>query len=403
MEKLYYNSQYERIFTAEVIEVIEKDNEFHIKLDRTYFYPEGGGAPSDTGYIESSPVTYVYEGNGDVYHVTSVKPIKLHRVKCSIDWKRRFDIMQQHLGQHILSACFYKLFNSSTVGFHLGETSCTIDVDKFLTREQVEEAENLSNNLILDNIDVEFLYPTKAELKKMPVKKLSPRINERIRIVKIGDLDFNPCCGLHPKSTIEVQLIKIIKWEKYKDSTRVHFLCGERAIKESLKKYLFSSQICSTLKCNELEALAQIQKQRDELNKLLSENKLLKDKISDYEINDMLVEGEKISGITIVRKIYSNENLKYANTVATKLTAFNNVIALLAVKDQEKVNLIFSCSKDLNLISMNLLLKDAITLIDGKGGGSNFSAQGGGKNSNNLDSTLDYAFRKIKNTLTENK
>lgn len=403
MEKLYYDNQYERNFTAEVIEVIEKNNEFHIKLDKTYFYPEGGGAPSDTGTIESAPISYVYEENGDVYHVSSVKPIKIHRVKCSIDWKRRFDTMQQHLGQHILSACFSKLFNASTIGFHLGESICTIDVDKFFVKEQMDEAENLSNSLILDNITVEFLYPTKSELKKMPIKKISPKINEQIRIVKIGDIDFNPCCGLHPKSTIEVQLIKILKWEKYKNSTRIHFLCGERAIKESHQKYIFSTQICSTLKCNEAEALSQIQKQKDDLNKLSSENRLLKDKISNYEIKDMLEESEKISSITVVRKIYSDNSLKYVNTIATKLTSFDSVIALLAVKDQDKVNLIFSCSKNINLISMNLLLKDAISLIDGKGGGSNFSAQGGGKNTNNLDSTLDYAFMKIKNTLNENK
>lgn len=403
MEKLYYHNQYEKTFTAEVLEVIEKNNEFHIKLDKTYFYPEGGGAPSDTGTIEASPINYVYEENGDVYHVSSVKPIKIHRVKCSIDWKRRFDIMQQHLGQHILSASFSKLFNASTIGFHLGESICTIDINKFFTKDQIDEAENLSNSLILDNITVEFLYPTKSELKKMPIKKISPKINEQIRVVKIGDIDFNPCCGLHPKSTIEVQLIKILKWEKYKNSTRIHFLCGERAIKESLQKYIFSTEICSLLKCSEAEAIDQIQKQRDELNKILAENRLLKDKISNYEIKDILEESEKISGITVVKKTYSSESLKYINTLATKLTAFNDVITLFAVKDQEKANLIFSCSKNINFISMNLLLKDAISLIDGKGGGSTFSAQGGGKNTNNLDSTLDYAFMKIKNTLNENK
>ncbi|GIM27876.1 hypothetical protein CPJCM30710_05420 [Clostridium polyendosporum] len=399
MQKLYYENQYEKAFTAEIVNIIEKDKEFHIQLDKTYFYPEGGGQPSDTGYIESIPVTMVYENEGVIYHVASKKPIKIHRVKCSIDWDRRFDNMQQHLGQHILSSCFVELFNANTVGFHLGKDYCTIDVDKMLDITQIQEAENLSNNIILDNVPVEFLFPSKSELKKLPIKKTLPKTGEQIRIVKIGDIDVNPCCGLHPRSTIEVQLIKIRKWEKYKNTTRIEFLCGKRAISDSLSKYQFTSKICSTLKCSESDALAYIQKLTQDFNKIIAENRALKSEIADYEIQNMINESEKINNISIVKSIYTDSDLKYVNLLASKLTAFKNVIALFAVKSEDKAHLIFMCSKDLKDISMNSLLKDAITLIDGNGGGSSFSAQGGGKNTNNLDSAIDYAFMKVKNCL----
>lgn len=399
MQKLYYENQYEKAFTAEIVNIIEKGDEFHIQLDKTYFYPEGGGQPSDTGYIESIPVTMVYESEGVIYHVTPKKPVKIHRVKCSIDWDRRFDNMQQHLGQHILSACFLELFNGNTVGFHLGKEYCTIDVDKILDITQMQEAENLSNKIILDNIPVEFLFPSKSELKRLPIKKTLPKTGGQIRIVKIGDIDVNPCGGLHPRSTIEVQLIKIRKWEKYKNTIRIEFLCGKRAVLDSLLKYQFASKICNTLKCSESDALAYMQKLTQDFNRITAENRALKSEIADYEIQNMINESEKISDIRVVKSIYTNSDLKYVNLLASKLTAFKNVIALFAVKSEDKAHLIFMCSKDLKDISMNSLLKDAITLIDGNGGGSNFSAQGGGKNTSNLGSAIDYAFMKVKNCL----
>jgi alanyl-tRNA synthetase len=395
MEKLYYTNQYEREFTAEVVNIIEKDKEFHIELDKTYFYPEGGGQPCDTGSIEGIPVTMVYEENGVVYHVTSKKPIKLHKLKCSVQWERRLDNMQQHLGQHILSAAFMELFNGSTSSFHLGKELCTIDIDKILTEAQVDEAERLANKLISDNIKVEFLLPTKGELKKLPIRKAIPNTGEQIRIVKIGDLDYNPCCGLHFNSTVEVQLIKIKKWEKYKNSTRIEFLCGNRAVNYFITRDKFASTVCGTLKCSEGEALSRIEKLTEDLNNIIAENKNLKSQVADYEIEKVIENSDKINDITIVKSVYNNVDLKYLNLIGNKLTSFENVIALLALKKDETANLLFMCSKNLKAVSMNSLLKDAITLIDGKGGGSDFSAQGGGKNNNNLESTLDYAFMKV--------
>jgi alanyl-tRNA synthetase len=401
MEKLYYHNQYEKEFTAEIVNVIEKGSEFHIELDKTYFYPEGGGQPCDTGYLEDIPVTFVYEENGTVYHVVTKRPIKVHRVKCSINWEDRFDNMQQHLGQHILSAAFIQLFNGNTSGFHLGKETCTIDIDKMLNENEVEEAEALANKLIRDNIRVEFLLPTKSELKKLPLKKSLPKTDEQIRIVKIGDLDYNPCCGLHFNSTIEVQLVKIKKWEKNKTSTRIEFACGKRAVDYFIIRHKFASMICSTLKCNESEVLDRIEKLTSDLNSANNENKILKSQVADYEIKAMIENSEKINNFNVIKTIYSNVDLKYANLIGNKLTSFDNVIALIAMKNNDTANLLFMCSKNIKGISMGSLLKDAITLIDGRGGGSDFSAQGGGKNNSNLESTLDYALMKVKQQLVK--
>jgi len=396
MQKLCYENGYQKEFTAEIIAIIEKNNTFHIELDKTYFYPEGGGQPSDTGTIESSVITFVYEENGHIYHVSETKPIKVHKVKCTLDWDKRFDAMQQHLGQHILSACFLELFRCNTIGFHLGQDYCTIDTDRLLDMNQVQEAEELTNQIIFDNLAVEVLYPSKAELKKLSVKKTLPLTNEPIRIVKIGTIDLNPCCGVHPSSTLEVQVLKVCKYEKYKEGMRIHFLCGRRAITDYFIKYSFSSKICSTLKCTADDALIKIEKLSQDFNKLSVENRSLKSEIADYEVQDMLNSSEKIGAYHIVKSLYTNVDLKYVTLLASKLTVFKDVIILFGVETQNTANLVFMCTKDLKKMHMGNLLKDAITLIDGKGGGSAFSAQGGGKDINNLPSALDYAYMKIK-------
>lgn len=395
MSKLYYTNPYQKTFTAEVVSITEKSGDFHIVLDQTAFYPEGGGQPSDTGFIEDSPITYVYEENGTIYHVSPKKPIKIHKAKCRLDWARRLDHMQQHMAQHILSACLLDAFQANTVSFHLGREICTIDIDKMLTSEQLLEGERLANAIINENIQVEILYPTKQELKKLNIRKSLPKTYEPIRIVKIGDLDINPCCGTHPSSTIEVQLIKLIKWEKNKTNLRITFLAGGRGVADSLSKDQFVRHLCHMLKGNEQDVLTKVETLTQYTNTLISENRKLKEKIAEFEVKVLLEEAPVIRNCHIVKKSFSNRTLKEVQLLGSKLTATPNTIALLGLMLDEQAYLIFMCSKELKKFNMDTLLKDSITLIDGRGGGSYFSAQGGGKSLSNLESALDYAYLKI--------
>ncbi len=399
MQKLYYDNPYLKEFTAEITAVIEKDNTFHIELNETCFYPEGGGQPSDAGFIEASPISYVYENEGHIYHVSSVKPHKIHRVKCTLDWQRRFDHMQQHLGQHILSACLSDLFSSHTIGFHLGEHYSTIDLDCQLNNEQLLQTESLANQMVFDRIPVEVLYPSKSELKKLSVKKSLPKMNDPLRLVKIGDLDLNPCCGTHPSSTLEVQGIKIIKHEKYKTGIRIYFVCGKRALQDYFAKDAFTSSLCMMLKCSKEDVLQKITKLTGDINKLSAENRNLKAEITSYESSHMLNAAEIIHSIRVIHKVYEKGDLKSLSLLAAKLTEHEKVIVLFGIQAEDTAHLIFMCSKELKKVHMGNLLKDAITLLDGKGGGSSFSAQGGGKSANNLSSSIDYAFMKVQHLL----
>ncbi|MCC0702074.1 alanyl-tRNA editing protein AlaX-L [Clostridioides sp. ES-S-0049-02] len=399
MEKLYYTNQYVRDFTAEIIEIREIENKFHVLLDKTAFFPGGGGQFGDLGKIDNYEVISVYEEDKKVYHILDKKPIKIHKVKCSIDWDRREDGMHQHFGQHVLSGCFFKTFNANTTGFHLGNEYSTVDIEGNLDEEKIREIELLANEIIHQNIQVETLLPTKRELKKIWLRRALPNTNEEIRVVKIGDLDTNACCGVHPTSTRELRMIKIKKWEKHKSSTRIEFLAGKRAVDEVLKRDIYLTKICRYLSCSEEDAINGIVNLNEKVEDSLSKKRKLEEIVAKYQVKEMVENANKIGNISVVKKIYDEEDLKYVNKIANKITEDENKIALLAVRFEEKINLIFACSENLKAVNMGSLLKDAISLIDGKGGGSQVLAQGGGKNNGNLESTFDYAFMKLEKIL----
>jgi alanyl-tRNA synthetase len=400
MEKIYYDNQYLKEFTAEIVDIQEINSKFHVTLDKTAFFPGGGGQSCDLGTLGDQKLLEVYEKDETIYHVVEKKPLKIHRVKCEIDWDRRRDGMHQHLGQHVLSGAFFNLFNANTFGIHLGSDISTVDIYGVLTEDQVREAERLANKAIGDSIPVESFIPTKGELKKLTLRRALPNTEEDIRVLRIGDFDINACCGLHPASTQDLRLIKIKRFEKHKEGTRIEFLAGERAVADSFRKDEFQTSICRYLSCNENEAINGIKNLNENLREANENNKSLNILLAKYQVKEILENADKVNDIRIVKEIFDGENLKYVSSLTSKLVENENTIALMAVKSDDKVNLIFACSKDVKAVKMNELLKDAISLIDGKGGGSPLQAQGAGKNNANLESSMDYAVSKIKQALS---
>ncbi len=400
MEKLYYTDQYIKEFTADIIEIKEIDSNFHIKLDKTAFFPGGGGQFGDSGKIDVHDVIDIYEENGEVYHVLEKKPIKLKRVKCNIDWDKREDGMNQHFGQHVISGCFFKLFNKNTVGFHLGREVSTVDIEGILDEEQIRQVEAYANEIIKDNIPLEILTPTRKELKKIGLRRDLPKTNEQIRVVKIGELDINACCGVHPKSTLDLRMIKIKRFEKCRNATRIEYFAGERAINYCLEKDSQMTEICRYLKCSDIDAIKGIKNLSERLQEIQSINKKIEEEIAKYHVKEKIENAEEVNGVAIIKDIYINENIKYISKLAGKLVENDNTVSLNAIKDGEKVNFIFASSNNLKHLNMSNLLKDSIKLVDGRGGGSPVLAQGGGKDNGNVESVIDYAFMKIKNTLS---
>ena len=240
-EKLYYHDSHGREFTATVLSCEEKvtakgkKEGYRVVLDRTLFFPEGGGQFGDQGWIDGIKVTDTHEKNGVIYHETEAPIAVGTEVKGELDYKERFSRMQQHTGEHMLSGIIHRLYGYDNVGFHLGAAETTMDFNGELTSEQVREVETLANQAVWDNIPVEILYPTKEELASMDYRS-KIEIEGQVRIVRIGDVDMCACCAPHVSRTGEVGIIKVISCDRHRGGCRMTIQCGDRALEDYRKK-----------------------------------------------------------------------------------------------------------------------------------------------------------------------
>lgn len=326
MEKLYYIDQYLKEFEAKIIDVKKIDDKFHIALDKTAFFPGGGGQCCDIGELNGINVLDVYEENREIYHVVSQDISDSTIVKGKIDWDRREDGMHQHLAQHVLSGCFFKLFNSNTLSIHLGKDISTVDIIGNLTEEKIRKAEKMANDIIRENILVDSFVPTEKELENMNLRRDLPNTEEEIRVVKIGDLDINACCGVHSKKTLDLKLIKIKKYEKNKNNTRIEFLAGERAVKDSLYKDKMLKDICNYLSSNEEEALNSIKNLKSNIDALSNEKRKLEEELINYEIENILSNSSKGNDFTTITKIFNERSIDYIRKLANKIADRSNII-----------------------------------------------------------------------------
>ena len=397
-EKLYYKDQYIKEFNANILAVKEKDDKYLVLLDKTAFFPGGGGQAADTGVIDSINVIDTFEEGENIYHVLDKKPGNTS-VKCSIDWEKRLDGMQQHLGQHVLSGCFFSSFNANTAGIHLGKDISYVDIVGHIQDEQIKEAERVANEVIGEKHNVSFIITSRKEAKTMGLRRDLATDDDKIRVVKIENLDINACCGIHPNNTLELQMIKIKAFEKHKGNTRVYFLAGKRAVNEFIDRDNVLDELCKLLSTGADEAVKSLNALKKSLNEVREENKRVKTALSEFEVKELINNGEKHGDVSIINKIYINEDMKFLNKLAERIVANDNVVLLFATMNGDNANLLFSSSKNLEQINSGALLKDAVSLIDGRGGGSKILAQGGGKNIGNLENAMNYALRRVKEIL----
>ncbi len=246
-EKLYYTDAYTREFDAELISVSDECGGFDVVLDRTAFFPEEGGQSSDTGFIGNARVTYVYERDGVIHHLTDIAP-EGKSLHCVIDFDARFEKMQCHSAEHIVSGIIHSLFGFDNVGFHLGNDEVTFDFNGILDREQLDRVESLANEAVFANIKIDSFFPTPDELSALAYRsKLA--LTEGVRIVKIGDVDTCACCAPHVGSTGEIGVIKLLDFMKHRGGTRIWMAAGKRALLDYRRKYesvkAISAMLCA--------------------------------------------------------------------------------------------------------------------------------------------------------------
>jgi alanyl-tRNA synthetase len=240
-EKLYYNYTSSSPFNAEILELRPAgiksgdDGKIHAILDKTIFYPEGGGQPADRGSINGVPVFDVQEKNGEILHLLeSSSALKIGPAELLLDSRRRRDITAQHTGQHLLSGTIFRMTGANTVSMHMGEETSTVDIAAAeMSAELLLAVENAVANAIEENLPVIVHFCPPEDITSFPLRKFPPQGEEVIRVVEIKDLDFSPCCGTHLASTAEIGMLRILGAENYKGMTRITFIAGRRVLLDS--------------------------------------------------------------------------------------------------------------------------------------------------------------------------
>lgn len=387
-ERLYNDDPYLTEFRAEVIETLPYGDKYGIVLDRTAFYPVGGGQPWDTGYLNDEKVSEVIEKDGKLLHIVDNKLLSAE-VKGSVNWARRFDFMQQHTGQHILSACFEKLLNGSTDSFHMGKdiVSIEINIDSF-SIDDAERIENMANDIIYYNLPVIIRVVNGEELNSLPLRKM-PKVTENIRIVEVKEIDYSPCGGTHVRTTGEVGMIKIKSWEKCKGGIRFTFVCGSRALKDYGMYNSIIRTLSEKLSVRDSEIIEAIDKLLLDLRNTEKQLSASTQELMRVEAENIIRECPVVSGIRLISKVFDNRSINDVKLLAQYLTKAPGTVALLACKN-ENAQVIFSRSEDVNM-DMNTLFKAVLPIIDGKGGGNSKTAQGGGSKAEGLEEFMNNA------------
>ena len=251
-EKLYYEDSHLKKFTAVVQECLKAGDRYQVVLDRTAFFPEGGGQYADTGMLEEVHVLDVQEKDGIIYHLTDRALFPGAGVTGRIDWEERFMKMQQHTGEHIVSGLVHARFGYRNVGFHLGTTDCTMDFNGEITKEELLEIEKEANQAVIQNLDVMVSYPSAEELKSLEYRS-KIEIEGQVRIVTIPGYDVCACCAPHVNKTGEIGQIKLTNVQRYKGGVRVTMLCGFRALADYNRKLHAVRQISAALCAKEDE------------------------------------------------------------------------------------------------------------------------------------------------------
>ncbi len=401
-ERLYYSDSYTTQFEATVIERLEHDGKPAVVLDRSFFYPTSGGQPHDLGRLGSASVldVTVRKSDGAVVHVLDSAEMP-DSVSGQIDWSRRFDHMQHHCGQHILSRAFIDAADAPTMSFHMGTDGCTIDIDATeLSAEKIAAVETLANQIVQENRPVDTRQVTLEEAQSLPIRKLPPLAEgELVRLVDVTGFDLTACGGTHPARTGEIGLIKVTRLERRKKMLRVSFLCGSRAIQDYDHKLKVIHDLTRQLSTGADNLVGSIEKMQEE-TRLMSRDLRLLRKEKMVALAQNLQEGfEPMGNLSVLTHLFSNgESVDELRTVGTELCEKENRIVLIG-SSGERAMLFFRSSAGDDYHMGNLLRGVLEKIGSTSGGGRADQAQGGGQPAN--DQNVLDALRAAKANLAK--
>ncbi|UOR10251.1 alanyl-tRNA editing protein [Halobacillus amylolyticus] len=375
--KLYYEDPYKMEFESKVIKIDQDERGFYGVPEETAFYPTGGGQPHDKGTMNGIEVIDVEEVEGEVRHYTREKlPAETENVLGSIDQERRIDHMQQHCGQHIISAIFDDQFGIPTTSFHLGKDTVTIDLDTdCLSGDLLEKVERRVNEVIRNNYPVETKWLSVEEAAEYPLRK-PLAVDGDVRVVIIPDIDYNGCGGTHPHFTGEVTAVKFLGWTRNKKQVRLEFVCGYRVLDKLEQKHRVLTEMKRLVPRPEeklVEEVDELITSSKEKDKKIAE---LEEQLLQYEARDIISESQEDR---VIQRVFKDRPIKTLQSLGKAIIEEASDAYLILISEQEnQLQFVLAHGADIDQ-NMNGVAKQILPLIEGKGGGKPNFVQGGGK------------------------
>lgn len=401
-KRLYYTDTFLNDFEGSVERVLEGERPA-VVLDQTAFYPTSGGQVYDRGKIVSDSsevrVEQVEETErGEIVHyinpadVTKIRPGQ--KVRGVVDAERRRDHVQQHSGQHVLSAAFERLYEMPTVSFHMGEESCTIDLAaSSLIAPQLVAAERLANQIVFENRPVGIRFVSIEEAKQLGLRKIPEAGREDLRLIDIADFDLCACGGTHVSSTGQIGPVLVRKFEKVKQGFRVEFVCGTRALRTARKDFETLSQAAALYSAHIWEVPKQIEKSLQEIKSAAKSEHRLLEELAEYWAGELASNAPGRTSFTLVRHVFEDRELAFVKLLAQKLAQQSGVVALLGTTLGQPA-VVLSRSADIDL-DVAALLKEGLASTGGRGGGTKDLAQGGVPDAPAVAKCLDEVAAKL--------
>lgn len=364
-KKLYYENVYIKEFTAKVIACQKAEKGYEVILDQTAFYPEGGGQPCDLGILNGADVWDVQEKDGVIFHYTDIELEIGSEVTGKIDWNRRFDLMQQHSGEHIVSGLVHEAYGYDNVGFHMSKDVITVDLSGVLSMDQLMEIEAKTNQKIWENSPVEIFYPQREELEQLPYRS-KKELTGKVRLVRFPGADLCACCGTHVTHTGEIGAVKILTVENFHEGIRLTMICGKRVMEYLNMVDGQNHQISMQLSSKISETSAAVSRLQDE-------NFRLKGQIS-HIVNQLCVaEAQRWEGAGSVLLFHegleADQLRRMADAVMQKCGG--RCVAFSKNEDESYKYAMGELNGDLRQFT-----KDMNMALNGRGGGKPFFVQG---------------------------
>ncbi len=381
-DRLYYADSYLTHFAARVLEQLTWNGHPAVILDRTAFYPTSGGQPSDRGRLGGIPVigAEIRESDGAIVHILEA-PLPDDEVTGEVDWPRRFDHMQQHTGQHLLSAACEQLLDADTVSFHLGAEVSTIDLNvPRLAREALEEVEERVNWVIWENRPVQAYFVRPEEVVALPLRR-PPQVEGPIRLVEVaGDggsrpFDLSPCGGTHVARTGEIGLLKVLRLDYRGQETRVEFVCGGRALRDYRLKNGVLLNLAAMLTVGYWELPEAVGRLQDEVKEVRREARSLRERLVEVEAARLAETAVVVGPLRVARAVEENWDPADLRALAQKVAAHPGVVVLVASVGGERVHLCVACAEGVPADAV-AILRAVAEPLGGKGGGQARFAQG---------------------------